>query len=262
MSIVDGSFGHPLDLEELATNPHAGGIMNQGYQCGMLWGAALAAGAQSYRLFGTGSQAEAVSIIAAQRLTESFRNSAGNVNCLEIIHMDLSKKTKDGQSFTSMPNIWSILKFLFKGGPIGCFRMAVGYAPEALSEINTALSEINIEAPSPPVSCSSMLAQKMGASEMHTVMAAGLAGGIGLSGGACGALGAAMWIIGINNPEDAKKASNPKVSGLIEKYIKSESADFRFEYSEIVGRRFESINDHAAYLRDGGCSDIIELLAT
>ncbi|MFC2035747.1 hypothetical protein ACFLUJ_06480 [Chloroflexota bacterium] len=67
--------------------------------------------------------------------------------------------------------------------------MAVKYSRVAFSEINTALSEKHIEAPLPPVSCSAMLAQKMGASDMHTVMAAGFAGGIGLSGGACGALG-------------------------------------------------------------------------
>jgi len=47
-----------------------------------------------------------------------------------------------------------------------------------------------------------MLAQKMGLSDMHTVMAAGLAGGIGLSGGACGALGAAIWIAGMNSLEE------------------------------------------------------------
>ena len=34
-----------------------------------------------------------------------------------------------------------------------------------------------------------------------------------------------------------------------------------FECSTIVGRRFESIDDHAAYLRDGGCAQIIEALA-
>ena len=80
--------------------------------------------------------------------------------------------------------------------------MAARYAPEAFSEINTALSEEHIEAPSPPVSCAAMLAQKMGVSDMHTVMAAGFAGGIGLSGGACGALGAAIWITGMNRPEE------------------------------------------------------------
>ena len=37
----------------------------------------------------------------------------------------------------------------------------------------------------------------MGESDIHAVMASGLAGGIGLCGGACGALGAAIWILGM-----------------------------------------------------------------
>ncbi|MFC1954347.1 C-GCAxxG-C-C family (seleno)protein [Chloroflexota bacterium] len=261
MSIVDSSFGHSLNLEELATNPHAGGLMNQGYQCGMLWGAVLAAGAQAYRLFGSGPQAETSAIIAAQRLVESFRSSTGNINCLEIIHTEMHKKPKEGELFSSMPDIWGLLKFFFKGGPIGCFRMAVRYAPEALREINASLSEMHSETPSPPVSCSAMLAQKMGVTEMHTIMTAGFSGGIGLSGGACGALGTAMWITGMNNPEELKKMSSPVIGQVIERFIKSNTADFRFECSEIVGRKFENIADHADYLHNGGCSEIIEVLA-
>ncbi len=85
MSVVDNSFGHPLKLEEKATSPLAGGIANMGYQCGMLWGAALAAGAQSYRLYGAGPQAEAEAIITSQRLVETFRARTKNeINCLEI----------------------------------------------------------------------------------------------------------------------------------------------------------------------------------
>jgi hypothetical protein len=42
----------------------------------------------------------------------------------------------------------------------------------------------------------------MDVSDMHMVMAVGLAGGIGLSGGACGALGAAIWIIGMQLQEE------------------------------------------------------------
>ena len=38
----------------------------------------------------------------------------------------------------------------------------------------------------------------MGVSDLHVTMAAGFAGGIGLSGGGCGALGAAIWITGMN----------------------------------------------------------------
>ena len=56
--------------------------------------------------------------------------------------------------------------------------------------------------------------------------------------------------------------NNPKAGDTIDRFIKSKSADFKFECSEIVGRRFENIGDHAGYLRDGGCSEIIEVLAT
>src|SRR5512136_1228683 len=124
MSVVDDSFNQPLKLEEHAAMPMAGGLI-QGYQCGMLWGAALAAGAQAYRLWGPGPQAETGAVIASHKAVEAFRARTGEINC------------------------------------------------------------------------AAMLAQKMGASELHTVMAAGLAGGIGLSGGACGALGAAIWLIGL-----------------------------------------------------------------
>jgi hypothetical protein len=250
MSVVDCSFDHPLKLEEEATIPLAGGIANQGYQCGMLWGAALAAGAQAYRLLGPGPQAETEAIVAAQRLVESFRARTNNeINCLEITEVNMQKKM-------------GILKLFLKGGPIGCFRMAVGYAPEAFSEINTALSEKHIAPPTLPVSCTAMLVQKMGGSEMHTVMAAGFAGGIGLSGGACGALGAAIWITGMNRPEEPVgfNVMDSWVGDTIDRFL--ESADFEFECSEIVGRKFENVGDHAGYLRDGGCSEIIEVLAT
>ncbi len=251
MSVVDRSFDHPLKLEEEATIPFAGGLVNMGYQCGMLWGAALAAGAQAYRLLGPGPQAETEAIIAAQRLVESFRTLNNNINCLEITGIDKSSSAMQ-----------MIIYFLIKGGVIGCFRMAARYAPVAFSEINSALSEKHIEAPSAPVSCSAMLAQKMGLSDMHTVMAAGFAGGIGLSGGACGALGAAIWIIGMNSKERGGKIDfkNPRAVDAIDGFLKS--ADFEFECSKIVGRRFENIGDHAGYLRDGGCSEIIEVLAT
>jgi hypothetical protein len=251
-NVLDHAFDHPLKPEERATMPLAGGIMQHGYQCGMIWGATLAAGAQAYRLLGPGPQAETKAIIAAQRLVESFRALNNNINCLEITDIDKSSSTMQ-----------MIIYFLIKGGSIGCFRMAARYAPVAFSEINTALSEKHIEAPSAPVSCSAMLAQKMGVSDMHTLMAAGFAGGIGLCGGACGALGAAIWIIGMNSLKEGVgkiEFKSPSALDTIDKFIKC--TDDEFECSEIVGRKFENISDHANYLRDGGCSKIIEVLAT
>jgi len=246
---VDCSFDHPLELEEHASMPLAGGIANQGYQCGMIWGATLAAGAQAYRLLGPGPQTETAAIIAAQRLVESFRARTKHINCLEITETNLKKKT-------------ALLKLLLKGGPILCVRLTAKYAPVAFSEINIAFSEKKIEVPAPPVSCAAMLAQKMGASDMHTVMAAGFAGGIGLCGGGCGALGAAIWIFGMNRRKegDSNKVINLKIDEIIEKFLKS--SDYEFECSDIVGRKFENIDDHACYMRDGGCQKIIEALTS
>ena len=170
---------------------------------------------------------------------------------MEISHLNLQGNTE----------LVSILKFFLKGGPIGCFRMAARYAPDAFNETASAFSEKHIEAPASPVSCASMLAKKVGASNMHKVMAAGFAGGLGLSGGSCGALGASIWLIGMDRPVelDGLNYSGTWVNDTIEKFL--ESSDYEFECSKIVGREFEDIGDHANYLRDGGCSEIIEALA-
>ncbi|MFH1892623.1 MAG: C-GCAxxG-C-C family protein [Candidatus Zixiibacteriota bacterium] len=252
MRVLNRAFDQSSRLEENATAPLAGGIMQHGYQCGMIWGAALAAGAQAYRLFGPGPQAEAAAILAAQRLVKSFRVRNKHINCLEITDLDKSSSTMQMIKF-----------FLIKGGTIGCFRMAAKYAKVAFIETNTALSQGYIAPPSLPVSCSALLAQKMGQSDVHTVMSAGLAGGIGLCGGACGALGTAIWIVGMNGlTEKGGKVGfkDPRVLDVLNRFLKY--TDFKFECSEIVGRRFENIDDHAGYLRDGGCSGIIEILAT
>lgn len=240
-----------MELEERAADPLAGGLM-RGYQCGMIWGAALAAGAQAYRTLGKGPQAEAMAIVVAQKVMKTFRAQNKNINCREITGIDLSS-----------PAPQAIMRFLIKTGPRGtCFGMSARYAKAAFSEINAAFSEKPVEAPPAPVSCAAMLAQKMGASDVHTVMAAGLAGGIGLSGGACGALGAAIWIIGMNSLREGAGnvgLKNPAALVAMERFVKCTSQ--KFECSQIVGRKFENFNDHASYLRAGGCSELIDALA-
>jgi len=82
-----------MELEEKAPISLAGGIMQNGYQCGMIWGAPLAAGAQAYRLHGQSPHAETKAIIAAQRLVESFRACNNHINGLEITEIDKSSST-------------------------------------------------------------------------------------------------------------------------------------------------------------------------
>jgi hypothetical protein len=251
MTVVDGAFDHPLALEEHASFPLAGGVEQMGFQCGQVWGAALAAGARAYQLFGPGPQAEAAAVIAAQRLADSFRASYKSTNCLDVIDLDWKN-----------PKAAQVLRFLLRGGPIRCFSSTAGYARAALNEINTSFAGHQREAPVPPVSCTAMLAHKMGAPDLHTVMAAGLAGGIGLSGGACGALGAAIWILEMNRAKDGTgkvEFNSPEATEAIDRFL--QSSDGEFECAKIAGRKFEDVADHAGYLRAGGCSKIIEALA-
>jgi hypothetical protein len=240
-----------MEPEEKATATLAGGIMQHGYQCGMIWGAALAAGAEAYRLYGSGSEVESRAVKASQKLVETFRAQNKHINCLEITDIDKTASTLKMVTF-----------FLLKGGTIGCFRMAAKFAPQAYKEIEETLSQEIAEFPPQPVSCASLLAKKMGFSEEHQVMVAGLAGGIGLSGGACGALGAAIWLKGLqSNRESGEKLdfNNPATLAAMEKFL--EVSDYEFECSDIVGRQFENVQDHANYIACGGCSKILDQLA-
>lgn len=246
LHVLTRAFDCPMKPEERAAMPLAGGIMQHGYQCGMIWGAALAAGAQAHRLCGPGAPAETRAIVAAERLLESFRTQNTHVNCLEITDLDNSSSTMK-----------QITYFLLKGGTIGCLRMSAKYAPVAFAEIEAALSEDPVEVPDSAVSCASVLARRMGATELQTSMAAGLAGGIGLSGGACGALGAAIWIIGLRREKLEFKA--PEAMAAIKRFL--ECTDFEFECEKIVGRKFADVADHADHMCRGGCEKLIEALA-
>lgn len=231
--------------------------MNYGYQCGLLWGAALAAGAQAYRDYGPGEQAEAEALLITEKLVKLFRERNKNqINCYEISEMSFKGNNETRQ----------ILKFLLKGGPIGCLGMAAGYTQQAYNEIYAAQPDPSLQKKSPPVSCASLLVERIGYAGLHPVMAAGLAGGIGLSGGSCGALGAAIWLIGLNQIESGgnkmlwiSEDFQARANNAVEQFIQAAN---EFECAEIVGREFDDLPDHAAYLADGGCAEIIETLAS
>ena len=239
-----------MEDEEHAVQPLAGGIVQHGYQCGMIWGSTLAAGAEAYRVFGAGPEAETRAIEAARRLVDAFKALNRYTDCFDITNVDNHSST-----------LKMVTVFFIKGQSIGCFRMAARYAPVALREIGAAMSGPAVEAPPAPASCAAMLARRMGASDQHAVMAAGLAGGIGLSGGACGALGAAIWIDGVRILRDGGKVPyrSPSALDTIDRFLKC--TRYEFECSEIAGRKFESIGEHVGYLRDGGCAKVLDVLA-
>ncbi len=243
---MNRALGHPAKPEQHATAPLAGGIVRNGYQCGMVWGSAIAAGAEAHRVLGAGPRAEAASILAARRIVESFRARNGAVDCFDLTETD----------FGSSSQVW---RYLLSGKPIGCFRMAARYAPVAYAEVRAALADARADGPEGPVSCAAVVARRLGASDAHAVMAAGFAGGVGLSGGGCGALGAAVWI-GALRGGGSYGALEARATRVVERFLAA--SGHRFECAEIVGRRFADVADHAAHLRAGGCAGIVEALSS
>jgi hypothetical protein len=249
-NVVDRAFGHPLPIEEHASAPLAGGIMAHGHQCGQVWGASLAAGAEAYRQLGAGPKAEVAAVVATRRAVEAFRSLYHSIDCAEITGVDMSSGSAA-----------EVVRY-FRNNGVRCFRMAAQFAPVAFSQIDVALGEDPGTPPEPPVSCSSEIARRLGGSDMHVVMAAGFAGGVGLSGDACGALAAAVWMLDMDvRRRGTGKAGwgNPEISALIGRF--ADWSESGLLCSRIAGRTFADVSDHAAYLRAGGCAELLDLLA-
>lgn len=247
--ILNREFGYPKPTEENAIDPLAGGIVQQGYQCGMLWGAAMGVGAESYRRFGDRDKAIGMSILATQHILKSFINKAKSDNCSEITNTDWSGK-------------FGLLKFLITGKMVTCFKLAGKWAPDAIRAANEGLSFDPSNLPDQSISCASEVVKKMGGSDEEMVMVAGFAGGYGLSGNACGALSAAIWMNTLARVR--KQTYKYSLSDTeFEKIVKSfnEVTDYKMECSEICGRRFNSVSEHSDYIKNGGCNKLIEILA-
>lgn len=246
--LLNREFGHPTEEAERAADPFAGGIMQHGHQCGMLWGATLAVGAEAYRRYGNGNQAIGQAVKATQNLVSSFANRTGTVNCREITKTDFFNK-------------WQMMKYMFFRAR-ACFKLAEKWAPEAVEAAVEGLAQEQSELPEHAMSCASEMAKKMGATEEESVIVAGLAGGLGLSGQGCGALGAAMWMRSLEwsraNPGESA-FFNPEAKKILEAF--RDATDSEMLCYKICGQRFETIDEHTQYIKSGGCEKLINRLA-
>ena len=245
--LLNREFGHQMELEERAADPLAGGVLQKGHQCGMLWGASLAVGAASFRRYNDHDQAINVAVLTTQHLLESFSNRTNTVNCRAITDTDFSKK-------------WEMLKYmLFKAR--GCFNLAEKWVPEAIEAAKEGLSQEQVLSKQ-PISCASEVVKKMGASNEKMVMVSGFAGGLGLSGNACGALSAAIWMNTLSwSKGHPKKSSlsNPEAKKTFKVF--SAETDSEIICHKICGKHFKNLDDHAEFIKKGGCKKLINVLA-
>lgn len=246
--LLNYGFEHPDDAKERAADPLAGGILQQGHQCGMAWGIALAAGAEVFRRYDDHNQAIAAAITASEKLLNTFVNRSQSPNCGEMTKTDWTKPL-------------GIVKYMLTGKMFYCFNLAGTFAPEAFLVAKKELAQQEPHSEK-VMSCATEVLRKMGASDDEAITAAGLAGGIGLSGEACGALGAAIWLKALrwSREHEGKSAFKlPEAKQTLATF--KEASQGQMLCREITGRRFNTVDDHSTFIRNGGCQQLIDVLA-
>jgi hypothetical protein len=248
--LLNREFGHQKELEERASESLAGGIMQKGHQCGMLWGASLAVGAEAYRKCKNQNQGINVAVNATQKIMTSFENRENTINCREITQCDFS-------------NRMSMAKYFFSGRFLHCFNMAKQWAPNAVEAAIEGLTDKKIKSDKECLSCAVEVAKKMGATDEEMFMVSGFSGGLGLSGAACGALAAAIWIKSLKWCREIPKEtsiSNPYSQKTLDTFYHSTKS--KILCSQITGVRFKNMDQHTKFIKNKGCKQLIETLAT
>ncbi len=249
--LLDREFGHLNEMAERASNPFAGGIIQKGHQCGMLWGSALAVGAEAFRRNDDRGQAIASAITATQHVMESFSKRTGHVDCLEVTGLDWTNKL-------------DTMKYMFSGRFLYCFTLAKKWAPEAVQSAKEGLSHEDPNLPQQPISCATEVARRMGAGEEEMITVAGFAGGLGLGGYACGALGAVLWLDSLAwcREHPGKSPSffkNADANRTLEAFYGE--TDSEILCHKIAGQRFETNGEHTEFMNNGGCDTLLDVLA-
>jgi hypothetical protein len=253
--LINREFGNNDENYERATDLLAGGLAQSGHQCGMLWGSSLAVGTEAYLRCGSCNDAIGTSIVATQHIMNSFALQTDTANCREVIGFDFKSR-------------WDTMCYMAKvivGGMDNnvCFILAEKWAPEAVQAAMDGLVLRSISTKT-PVSCASEVVRKMGGSERELVMASGYAGGLGLSGNACGALAAAIWMNMFRwqrkNPDKLPKYFNNPVAKRILKSFYAET-NKEIVCQKICNRSFYTVDEHSVFIKNGGCDKLINILA-
>jgi C_GCAxxG_C_C family probable redox protein len=253
--LLNHEFDNVKLPEEKASDMLAGGIAQKGHQCGMLWGGSLAIGTEAFRKFNDKNMAIAATINASKLLVDSFQKRTHTVNCRDISKVDWENK------FDFAIYMLKTIAHGFVFSP--CFNLIVKWTPEAIQTANKGLTE-NIHYNEPCISCSTEVVKKMGSTEEESIMVAGFAGGIGLSGNACGALGAAIWYKmldwGKKNPGKSQSfLNNQDVKKILRTFYMQ--TDSEMLCNKICNKSFNTIDEHSDYIKNGGCKNIIEALS-
>jgi hypothetical protein len=176
-----------------------------------------------------------------------FQSRTNTVDCKEDYRHRLLQTTPDDSVYALRAR--------------SCFKLAEDWAPEAVISAKEGLEQGATVLPEESKSCASELVRRMGGSEEQMAMAAGLGGGLGFSGSACGALSAAIWMNSMSwSQENPGKSpyGNAYAKQTLKKFL--EETDGEMLCPKLAGKEFSSVEEHTEFVKNGGCGKLIDLL--
>lgn len=248
--IMNNEFGNSSPAEERASDPLAGGIMQHGNQCGMIWGACMAAGLESWKRCNNPDEAIALSLYVSRKLMASFLARTAHVNCSEITKTDFQNKK-------------SSLKYMLSGQFLKCIKLADRWAPEAIDATRKAFNKAPDFKGTKVMSCAVEAVRLMGASEKEASIVSGFAGGLALSGNACGALAATIFMDTLkasHKNTDKYALKNPEAQQRLNRFLNFTKGLYCCR--DITGKRFDTQEIHTEFLRYGGCDMLMKEITT
>lgn len=237
----------------------AGGINNNGSTCGVIWGGALNLAVMHRAASQSWDISNEINLIHdVQKFVNSFEQKFGSSLCRDRTCLDLKK-------FTGK------IGLLIPSKVKGCVRQtawAMNYVSK--STINSSESSINsID------HCSTSIFEEIklrtGINDLYLQqLSTGLSGGIGLSGGGCSALSAAIMLLGLKygnkdleygkrrnplrwSPPKFMKSANNLITLFKEKFGSLECRD-------ITNTTFKNIENFNEYRSQGHCNEINKFL--
>jgi len=264
-TLLNRAAGYESKELEEASDPLCGGIlMGLDCACGVLWGAALAAGVRASKRITDKNIARLAALEAAKAAVAAYSKTGCQPNC-----RDVTKLSK-----------WNMMRFLLKGNLRVCQQQLIRFGPVFDRVIDETIGSVG-EAQSSGTSnnCASeafhRTAEAIGFDEEEgQTITAGLAGGLGLSGNGCGALAGAIFALALKHFKDRQKAkhsmirSNLQGLGIGDGWMnpaREVQRSFVGKYgtktcASIAGRSFSSVADLNAHLSCGACDAVVETL--
>jgi hypothetical protein len=251
---------------EQAIHAFSGGFMHLGHACGLLTGAAMAAGFVARSRFNDDETRASAALHAAIHLAKAHSELTGSVNCREITE-------------TSLTSLSGRLRYVQQGKGRMCGRLHVRWAPQAQQVIDKALAEFEERTTAGPcANCAVKTLRELKApvrmKASDSVVVAGFAGGVGLLGNVCGALAAGVFAMSVTDQLSRRlKKRDSRIRGSFEELsganYRGAPTRMRLEFVrqfgselciDIIGRRFRDAEDHATFIEQGGCENVRQLV--